>query len=126
GRPVWVDERGFTVERHLREVRCPDPGDDAALHEVAMQVLGTPLSLERPPWVAAVVHGAAGDRGALVIVFHHVLADGRAGLAALAQLLDGAPPPAPDGFPRPAPPLRRLLVDTVTRRARAVAHLPRG
>lgn len=103
GRPVWVDDPEFAVERHLRVIPCPGPRDEAALHETAMQAVGTRLSLQGPPWVAAVVTGLGGDRGALLVVFHHVLADGMSGLALLAQLVDGAPQVAEDDFPRQWP-----------------------
>jgi WS/DGAT/MGAT family acyltransferase len=126
GRPIWVDDADFTVERHVREVRCPDPADEAALHDVAMQAVGTRLPLNRPPWAAVVVTGLAGDRGALVVVFHHVLADGVGGLAVLAQLVDGAPPAQDERFPRRPPARRRLLTDALAARARAVLHLCRG
>jgi WS/DGAT/MGAT family acyltransferase len=125
GRPVWIDDPDFAIERHVREVTCPDPADDAALHEVAMQAVGTPLSLRHSPWAAVVVTGLHG-RGALVVVFHHVLADGVGGLAVLTRLADGAPPVENGGFPRRPPGVRRLLGDAMAARTRAVAHLPRG
>ena len=126
GRPIWADDPEFAVERHVREVRCPDPADDAALHDVAMQAVGTRLPLNRPPWAAVIVTGLAEDRGALVVVFHHVLADGIGGLAVLARLIDGAPPAQDDRFPRQPPTRRVLLTDALTARARAVLHLFRG
>ena len=116
----------FTVERHVREVRCPDPADEAALHDVAMQAVGTRLPLNRPPWAAVIVTGLAEDRGALVIVFHHVLADGIGGLAVLARLIDGAPPARDDRFPRQPPTRRVLLTDALAGRTRALVHLHRG
>ena len=126
GRPIWADDPEFAVERHVREVRCPDPADDAALHDVAMQAVGTRLPLSRPPWAVVIVTGLAEDRGALVMVFHHVLADGIGGLAVLARLIDGAPPAQDDRFPRQPPTRRVLLTDALTARARAVLHLFRG
>ncbi len=126
GRPIWVDDPEFAVERHLRELRCPDPADEAALHDVAIQAVGTRLSLLRPPWAAVVVTGLKGDRCALVVVFHHVLADGVGGLAVLAQLVDGAPLTQDDRFPRRPPTPWRLLTDALAGRARAIAHLRRG
>ena len=132
GRPIWVDDPGFSAGDHVREVTCPGPADDDAplenaLLDVAMQAVGSRVSLEHPPWEAVVVTGVPGGRGALVIVFHHVLANGIAGLAALAQLVDGAPPaPSDRGFPRRRPTPQALAVDATRRRAAALAHLPRG
>ena len=126
GRPIWVDDADFAVDRHVREVRCLGSPDDAALYDVAVRAVGTRLSLDRPPWEAIVVTGSSQGRGALVVVFHHVLADGVGGLAVLARLVDGAPPATDDGFPRQPPTARSLALDTLARRARGVAHLPRG
>ena len=126
GRPVWVDDLDFAIDRHVREVRCPDPGDEAALCGVAMQAVGTRLSLRHPPWAAVLVTDLREDRCALVVVFHHVLADGVGGLAVLAQLVDGAPLGRDDGFPRPPTTRWRLFTDTLEGRTRALAHLLRG
>ncbi|GAA4547400.1 DUF6544 family protein [Pseudonocardia xishanensis] len=126
GRPVWVDDPAFSVDRHVREVRCDGPLSDAALLDVAVRAVGTRLSLRRSPWEAVVVTGATGDRGAVVVVFHHVLADGIGGLAALGALVDGAPPTRDGDFPRPAPTATRLFVDALTTRARLLWHPVRG
>lgn len=130
GRPVWVDDPGFTLERHVREVRCAGPLTDGALHDVAVRAVGTRLSLRRSPWEALVVTGTTGDRGALIVVCHHVLADGMGGLAALGALVDdglvpGDPPAHDDDFPRPAPTVGRLFVDALATRARTLRHLRR-
>lgn len=136
GRPVWVDDAAFAIDRHVREVRCPDPAgpdpprqftsEEIALWDIAMQAVGTRLPLDHPPWAAVAVSGLPGDRGALVVVFHHVLADGIGGLAVLTQLVDGAPPDRAGGFPRRPPPPWRLFTDALRGRARAAAHLPRA
>lgn len=126
GRPVWIDDDGFDIGRHVLDERCAAPGDEAALLEVAARVVGTRLALRRPPWAAVVVTGLAGGRGAVVVVMHHVLADGVGGLAALAGLLDGATPGEDHGFPRRPPSPGRLLADALTARATALTHLPRG
>lgn len=126
GRPVWIDDAGFDIARHVRGERCEQPGDEAALHALATRVTGTRVPLEWPPWAAVVVTGLAGGRGAVVVVMHHVLADGIGGLAALAGLLDGAAPGEDDGFPCRPPSSRRLLADALTTRAAALTHLPRG
>ncbi|TCK22746.1 wax ester/triacylglycerol synthase domain-containing protein [Pseudonocardia endophytica] len=126
GRPVWVDDPGFAVGRHVSEARCPPPGDEAALLDIAVRSVGTRLPLDHPAWGAVVVTGLAGDRGAVVLVVHHVLADGVGGLAALARLLDDAPPDEHDPFPRRPPAPHRLFADALAARVRAATHLARG
>lgn len=53
GRPVWVDDSRFALDQHLDEVRCPAPGDEAALLSVAADVVTRPLPAGhsgQPPW----------------------------------------------------------------------------
>src|SRR6476620_4724367 len=90
GRPVWVDDPGFHAARHVRILPCPDPGDEQALLDLAAAVIIEPLPRSRPLWAAALVPGVGGGRVGLVLVLHHVLADGIGGLAVLARLVDGA------------------------------------
>lgn len=124
GRPVWVDDATFDIQNHVRHLGCPTPGDDDALLGVAAEILTRPLPLGRPLWSATFVTGLTHNRTALIVVFHHVLADGIGGLAVLANLVDGAPTtPEPD-FPRPGPSRRALFVDVVITRFRALAHVP--
>ncbi|NMO88232.1 wax ester/triacylglycerol synthase domain-containing protein [Actinomycetospora sp. TBRC 11914] len=125
GRPIWVDDPDFSVEHHVREVSVPG-SDRTTLFDVAIAAVGSRVSLRRPPWEVVVVSGGEGDRGALVLVFHHVLADGIGGLAALAQLVDGAPPAEDRSFPRRPPTTRALAVDALRARAAVLAHLPRA
>ncbi|HEY1345832.1 MAG TPA: wax ester/triacylglycerol synthase domain-containing protein, partial [Streptosporangiaceae bacterium] len=139
GRPVWLDDPAFDVRHHVREQRCPAPGDDDALLGLVADVVATPLPLSRPPWGAVLVTGLTGHSAALILVLHHVLADGLGGLAVLASLADGDPagpggpgdrgPPevpaaAPDGFPAPAPSRRSLAADAWAGRLRALRGLP--
>jgi len=127
GRPVWVDDPGFDIRNHVRTVRCPAPGDERALLDVAAETAMDPLPLAKPLWSATLVTGLAGGGAALIVVFHHVLADGIGGLAVLAHLVDGGPMAPPSGlFPRPVPPRHRLFADALGSRSRAFAHLPAG
>ena len=63
---------------------------------------------------------------ALFVVFHHVLADGVAGLAVLAGLVDGAAEMADPAFPRPAPSPADLAVDAARHLLRNVPGLAAG
>ena len=126
GRPYWVDDAEFDIGRHLRRVVCPPPGDERALLELAADLVTRPLPWSRPLWSALLVT-ALGDGGAaLIVVFHHVLADGIGGLAVLATLADGRPATAAGPFPEPAPPPHELIADAWRTRLRAVRRLPRG
>lgn len=129
GRPVWLDAPAFDAGAHVRHLPCPPPGDEQSLLDLAASVVGERLPPDRPLWAAVVVTGVAGDRVGLVVVVHHVVADGLGGLAVLTGLLDprpgdgGAAGPAP--HPRPDRPARGRLVADALRSDRArLARLP--
>lgn len=126
GRPLWVDDADFAIERHVVDRRCPAPGDEAALLQVAAAAAVDPLPRDRPLWSITVVHGLGGDRSALVVVIHHVLADGIGGLAALGLLVDGAPTAPKVPFPARRPTAWNLLADATASRLRALRRWPAG
>jgi WS/DGAT/MGAT family acyltransferase len=126
GRPVWVDDPGFDAARHVRLLPCPDPGDEQALLDVAAAVIAEPLPRSSPLWAAAVVPGLTGGRVGLVLVLHHVLADGLGGLAILARLVDGADLGPARAFPQPRPARRRLAADVFRSRLRSLARFRAG
>ena len=35
GRPYWADDPAFDIDEHIRQVRCPPPGDERALLDLA-------------------------------------------------------------------------------------------
>lgn len=43
GRPVWIDDPGFNISRHVGEVSCPAPGDEPALLGMAADLVTRPL-----------------------------------------------------------------------------------
>ncbi|CAN5585482.1 hypothetical protein BH11MYX1_BH11MYX1_47950 [soil metagenome] len=73
GRPLWVDDAEFDILHHVLHVRCPAPGDQAALLRVAAAALTHRLRSDRPLWSATLVTGLAAETCALIVVFHHVL-----------------------------------------------------
>src|SRR5690348_15562874 len=91
GRPFWIDDPRFDVREQVRSIRCAAPGDEQALLAAVAGAVTMPLPRTRPLWSATLVTGLAEGRSALVMVFHHVLADGIGGLAVLARLVDGLP-----------------------------------
>ena len=120
GRPVWVDDPRFALEEHLR---VAEVSDSREVDRVALDLLAGRLPRDRPLWAGRIVTGPDGTVLALVLVMHHVLADGLAALALLATLADG-PAPAADGFPQPGPTRRELATDNVRGRLRALRGLP--
>ena len=125
GRPIWLDDAGFDITRHVSVLEHGLRDEEAALR-LAAERLGTPLPRDRPLWAATLATDPGGREAALILVFHHVLADGIGGLAVLGALADGATPAGSTTFPRPRPTNRRIAADMARLRLRAVAELPRA
>ena len=125
GRPIWVDDRDFDLSRHLTTVHCPRPRDRDAVLALAAELVTTRLDRNRPLWSATLVTGLPSGAGAIVVVFHHVLADGIGGLAMLADLVDGTGGPVRAPAPlRPAPSTMALALDAARSRLAALLRLP--
>ena len=126
GRPVWIDDDGYRDADHIRVMRCPGPGDESALLEAAQRIVAEPLSRLRPLWAAVVLTGLARDRVALVVVLHHVLADGLGGLQVLTHLADRPGQPAmcaESGFPAPRPETGALARAAFRQRLIGLGHI---
>lgn len=127
GRPIWLDVPGFDPAAHVRVARCPSPVDEPALLGLAASVVADPLPRGRPLWSAVVVSGPVGEPTAVVVVLHHVLADGLGGLAVLGRLLDAGP--GDPGLPARATAVGRprwtvLLSDAVRSDLAGLRRLP--
>ncbi len=132
GRPIWVDDRSFSFEDHVEVVPLPGPldladadGPSVSLLALAATTVTTPLERSAPLWRAVV---AVGDDGstALVVAFHHVLADGIGGLAVLARLVDGLTSPPPERWPMSAPTTTAVAADAWRSRWRSLRTSPRA
>jgi WS/DGAT/MGAT family acyltransferase len=124
GRPIWVDDPDDDPAHHVRRLRCAEPGDEQALLDLAARIVTDPLPRSRPLWTAAVVTGLTGGRVAVIVVLHHVVADGIAGLAILEHLADGVPTGSVPAFPRPRPPWALLVADALRSRLHSLHRLP--
>jgi diacylglycerol O-acyltransferase len=101
GEPVWADDPGFEIERHLRLAGndSPQPLSRDALTALAEGFLSQPLSRERPLWEILVVPRVEGGRAALLGKVHHAMVDGIAAVELGMLLFDSAPDAA-----QPEPP----------------------
>jgi len=103
-RPVWVDDDGFDLERHLQTVVLPAPGGPRELREFVAGLLSKPLNFDHPLWDMWLVDGlggTGGDEVALVLRVHHVMADGLSLLREAMALLDFEPEPRSEPAPGP-------------------------
>lgn len=129
GRPVWVDDPAFTLDRHVGQARLAPPGGEDQLLRLTERLMQPALDRSRPLWRIWFVTGLANDRVAVVVKLHHAVADGLAAVRLIATLLD---PPLPEAAPvdpswRPVPPpgWLALVHDNVCARTSAVARLAR-
>ena len=107
GKPYWEDDPDFDLDYHLQRVRLgtAGPGDQAALQDVVSLLVSTPLDPSRPLWQFHLVENYA-HCCALVLRFHHCIADGMALVHVILSLTDPAPD-APWPTALPAPPQQR-------------------
>ncbi|MFD8496095.1 wax ester/triacylglycerol synthase domain-containing protein [Amycolatopsis sp. NPDC059657] len=126
GGPIWVDDSGFDVRGQVRATVCAAPGDEQALLDTGLAVVATPLPRDGPLWSAVLVTGLDGGGVALVIVLHHVLADGIGGLTVLSKLVDPGAVTAEAAFPSDRPSTARLVADAWSARLGAVRRSGRA
>ena len=120
GPPVWVDDPAFDPARHTT---VHDLGGRDGLFDRAAEMVCRRLPDDRPLWAMHLVEGLPAGGFAVVIVLHHVVADGLGGLAVLGALADGVP--LPEWTPSPTPTRRDVVRDASRRRRTAMASLGR-
>ena len=92
-RPVWVDDRGFDLDHHVRHASLPRPGNDEQLKRFCAHIMEEPLDGARPLWQVHIIEGVEGGRFALFAKVHHSMVDGVSGIDLLKVLLG----PTPEG-----------------------------
>ncbi|HWH43285.1 MAG TPA: wax ester/triacylglycerol synthase family O-acyltransferase [Thermoleophilaceae bacterium] len=101
--PVWEDHPGFRAADHLRAVRWPEPGDDAALCRVVGEAMSVRLPRDRPLWELLVIDSPSRGVTAVLARMHHALVDGIAAIGVGTIILDPTPEklelPPPEGEP---------------------------
>lgn len=133
GWPLWVDAPSVDLAHHIRAHPVAAPGDEAQLLQTCEELLRRRLDPTRPLWEMWLLPGLPAGRVGLLVKLHHAVADGVAGIATLAALLDlTADPPAAQASaraPAPAPSSTQLLRDNLRRRLqqlrRGLSHLAR-
>jgi diacylglycerol O-acyltransferase / wax synthase len=117
--PVWVPDRGFAIERHVRDGGRVD--SEAGLERAVAALMATRLERDRPLWSLDVV-ALARRRTAAVLRLHHCMADGAASIRIIRTLLldhDGGAEPR-EVAPRSHAGAARA--DVTTRERLAVLH----
>lgn len=108
GRPYWIDDPGFSIERHLAYVSLGENSRETSLMTLASRILEEPLKRDRPLWHITFVDGfRLGDEKegrtgfALIVKLHHAAIDAFSGKEIMGKLLEYTPEPQPISAPRP-------------------------
>jgi diacylglycerol O-acyltransferase len=118
GRPLWVDDRSFNLEYHIRHAALPAPGTEDQLLQLAARISSQQLDRNKPLWESWLIEGLEDDRFALIFKTHHSLVDGVSGVDLATVLLDLEQEPKPDATtealepwqPKPEPSPADLIV----------------
>jgi diacylglycerol O-acyltransferase / wax synthase len=127
GRPYWVDDLDFDIDRHLDELTLAEP-TRATFDALCARLAERHLDRRQPLWTMTLVHGLQDGHQAVVVRLHHAVSDGLGALNTfLAATTDRAGVVAPAVAARTA---RSTDRPALRRRARRelreqVARLPR-
>lgn len=124
--PVCVRDPEFDLDFHLRETTL-EPGE--SLDDRFAALAERHLDRRHPLWQLTLVHGLSEGRQALILKYHHCLADGVAALTTFARVFSDAPtehiPGEPVPWsPEPIPGPIALIVGAVLDHLRALLRLP--
>jgi hypothetical protein len=112
-RPRWVDDPDIDLTWHVRATTLPGPGGRRALEEFVEGLASSRLDPERPLWQLWIVHGVGPGESAVVVLLHHVIADGLGVVDILRNILEPQLPPVAGDLPKGPGPLTRTVFGTV-------------
>ena len=85
---LWVSDPAYDIRYHVRHIAAPQPGDTAALEELAATLFSQRLDRTRPLWEVWFVEGLEDDGFALISKVHPALLEGATGVDLLMTLFD--------------------------------------
>jgi diacylglycerol O-acyltransferase / wax synthase len=119
----WLDDAGFDLDFHVRELALPPGAADEKLAEQVARIFARPLDRAHPLWEIYLIHGLPEGRVAVMSKIHHAVIDGISGNEIMGALLDLTPEgrERPDTFTEPPD----LPPSDVGMLARGVLGVPR-
>jgi diacylglycerol O-acyltransferase len=112
-RPRWADDPDLDLTWHVRTTTLPAPGGRRALEEFVGGLASSRLDHDRPLWQLWLVHGVGPGESAVVVLLHHVIADGLGVVDILRNILEPQLPAPAGGLPKGPGPLARTVFGTV-------------
>ena len=88
GGPYWRDDPHFDLAHHMRRVRLPGRGGKEALERFVGDLASEPFDFNHPLWTIHIVEKYEGG-AAVVLRWHHAMADGAALIGVTMALVDG-------------------------------------
>jgi diacylglycerol O-acyltransferase len=101
GPPVWVDDRHFNIDYHVRRTALASPGGEEELRTLVGRVMSQQLDRTKPLWEMWIAEGLQDGRWALLSKVHHCMVDGVSATDLLSVMLDSERNPAPAAAPPP-------------------------
>ncbi|WP_055475592.1 wax ester/triacylglycerol synthase domain-containing protein [Gordonia sp. HS-NH1] len=89
-RPVWVDDRDFDINFHIRRAGLPRRGESVDLDDLVARVMSRPLDRTRPLWEMYLIEGLADGRLAILTKSHRCLIDEHGSREISEVICDGA------------------------------------
>lgn len=123
GRPVWVDDPVFSIERHVGQVVL---AAGRPLNDLAMELVNRPFDTAHPLWRLCFVTGLPGGRIGMVLAMHHVMADGATAVRLIDALLDAGDVPGKAWRPRKPPAWHALFLDNVREKVSSLKRIDLG
>jgi diacylglycerol O-acyltransferase / wax synthase len=88
GRPLWVDDSDFRIDKHVLATTLPDPGGEKHALAFAARMMSELMDRSRPLWEVWFLEGYAPGEVGIFIKLHHAVADGRAMINLIGQVFD--------------------------------------
>ena len=107
GKPYWIDDPDFNLDRHIQHIGLPRPGNWRQLRQLAARTFSLPLDRRRPLWDIVFVEGldevpmVPPGSVALISRVHHAAIDGVSGADMMSILFDVTKEPRKVDLPEP-------------------------
>ncbi|MGB3049643.1 MAG: wax ester/triacylglycerol synthase family O-acyltransferase [Polyangiales bacterium] len=94
GKPYWIDDPDFNLDRHIQHIGLPRPGGWRQLRQLAARTFSMPLDRRRPLWDMLFVEGldeipqVPPGSVAMINRVHHAAIDGVSGADMMSILFD--------------------------------------